>query len=141
MQEVVIEAKTKEEAIKKAEEALNASSKEIIYSITEIKGKLFKGTTYKISATTLTEVQRSAAERAKYNYGTLSKCAYQTYGNYNNGGKRLTQDQFHGGGNNYKDFIKVGFDTTSIWDIKTGGGAYPRFYKIATQLPQAPTAY
>jgi len=92
-------------------------------------------------ATTLTEVQRSAAERAKYNYGTLSKCAYQTYGNYNNGGKRLTQDQFHGGGNNYKDFIKVGFDTTSIWDIKTGGGAYPRFYKIATQLPQAPTAY
>jgi len=65
MQEVVIEAKTKEEAIKKAEEALNASSKEIIYSITEIKGKLFKGTTYKISATTLTEVLKNVSEYLK----------------------------------------------------------------------------
>lgn len=59
MQEVVLEAKTKEEAIKKAEEALNASEKEIVYSITEQKGKLFKGTTYKISATTLTEVLKN----------------------------------------------------------------------------------
>ena len=92
-------------------------------------------------ATTLTEVQRSDADRAKYNYGTLKNCAYQTYGNYNNGGTRLTQEQFQGGGNNYKAFIQVGFDTTTIWDIKTNGGAYPRFYKISTQLPQAPTAY
>lgn len=59
MQEVVLEAKTKEEAIKKAEEALNASEKEIVYNITEQKGKLFKGTTYKISATTLTEVLKN----------------------------------------------------------------------------------
>lgn len=56
MQEVVIDAKTKEEAIKKAEEKLNANEAEIIYHITEEKGKLFKGTTYKIKATTLTEV-------------------------------------------------------------------------------------
>ena len=92
-------------------------------------------------ATTVTEVQRSDADRAKYNYGSLKNCAYQTYGNYNNGGTRLTKEQFQGGGNNYKDFIQVGFNTTTIWDIKTGGGAYPRFYKISTQLPQAPTAY
>lgn len=56
MSEVVLEAKTKEEAVKKAEEALNASEKEIVYSITEEKGKLFKSSTYKIKATTLVEV-------------------------------------------------------------------------------------
>lgn len=56
MQGVVLEAKSKEEAIKKALEALNASEKEIIYSITEEKGKLFKSATYKINAITLTQV-------------------------------------------------------------------------------------
>lgn len=56
MSEVVCEAKTKEEAIKKAEEALNASEKEIIYHITEEKGKLFKATTYRIRAITLVEL-------------------------------------------------------------------------------------
>lgn len=62
MQEVVLEAKTKEEAIKKALEALNASEKEIVYTITEEKGKLFKAATYKISATTLTEVLKNVNE-------------------------------------------------------------------------------
>ena len=56
MQEVVIDAKSKEEAIKKAEEKLNANQTEIIYHLSEEKGKLFKGTIYKIKATTLPEV-------------------------------------------------------------------------------------
>ena len=56
MQGVVLEAKSKEEAIIKALEALNASEKEIIYNITEEKGKIFKSATFKISAITLTEV-------------------------------------------------------------------------------------
>lgn len=62
MQKVVLEAKTKEEALKKAEEALNANLTEIIYSITEEKGKLFKSTTYKINATTLTEVVKDISK-------------------------------------------------------------------------------
>ena len=104
------------------------------YSIVDFSGE---GVNF---ATTLSEVHRSDADRAKYNYGTLKNCAYQTTGNYNNGGTRLTKDQFQGGGNNYKAFIAVGFDTSTIWDVKTGGGAYPRFYKLSTQLPQ-PTTY
>jgi spoIIIJ-associated protein len=56
MNEVVLEAKTREEALRKAQEKLNASESEIIYNITEEKGKLFKGTTYKITATTLNYV-------------------------------------------------------------------------------------
>ena len=56
MLEVEIESKTKEEAIRKAQEALNANVNEFIYHITEIKGKLFKGTTYKIKAVTLTKI-------------------------------------------------------------------------------------
>lgn len=62
MKEVVLEAKTKEEVIKKAEEALNASSRELIYSITEEKGKLFKGTTFKIKATTFYEVSQKVTK-------------------------------------------------------------------------------
>lgn len=65
MTEVILEAKTKEEAIKKAEEDLNASEKEIIYSITEEKGKLFKAATYKIKATTLVEVLKQVEEFLK----------------------------------------------------------------------------
>ncbi len=58
MSEVVLEAKTKEEAIKKASEKLNASLSEIIYNIEEEKGKLFKGVVFKINATTLNEVEK-----------------------------------------------------------------------------------
>ncbi len=54
MKEVEIEAKTKEEALKKAMENLNASESEIIYHIREEKPKgLFKSNTYIIKATTL----------------------------------------------------------------------------------------
>lgn len=62
MKEVVLEAKTKEEGIKKAEEALNVSSRELIYSITEEKGKLFKGPTFKIKATTFYEVSQKVSK-------------------------------------------------------------------------------
>jgi spoIIIJ-associated protein len=56
MQEVKIEAKKKEEAIRLATEKLNASESEIVYHIEVEKGKLFKGDTYKITATTLNNV-------------------------------------------------------------------------------------
>lgn len=62
MQGVVLEAKTKEEAIKKALETLNANEKEIIYNIKEEKGKLFKSATYIINAITLIEVIKDANE-------------------------------------------------------------------------------
>lgn len=62
MQKVVLEAKTKEEVLKKAEVALNANLNEIVYSITEEKGKLFKSTTYKITATTLAEVIKEVSK-------------------------------------------------------------------------------
>lgn len=49
---VVLTAKSKEEAILKAEETLNASRNEFIYNIIEEKGHLFKGNTYTITACT-----------------------------------------------------------------------------------------
>lgn len=56
MNEVVLEAKTYDEAINKAMTSLNASENEIVYSVEEIKGKLFKSPSYKITATTLINV-------------------------------------------------------------------------------------
>lgn len=56
MNEVVLEAKSKQEAIIKAMESLNANEEEIIYSIHEEKGKLFKSPLYHIKATTLVHV-------------------------------------------------------------------------------------
>ncbi len=53
MNEVVLEAKSKQEALLKVMKALNANEEEIIYNITEEKGSLFKSTTYRIKATTL----------------------------------------------------------------------------------------
>ncbi len=58
MQEVKLEAKTKEEALKKVSETLNANLNEIIYNIKEEKGHLFKSLTFKINATTLNEVEK-----------------------------------------------------------------------------------
>ncbi len=58
MKEVELSAKSKEEALKKVEEALNASVDEIIYHITEEKGKLFKSPTYTIKAITYDEVNK-----------------------------------------------------------------------------------
>ena len=57
MNEVVLEAKTKEEAIRKATESLNAQESEIIYHIEEeTTGRLFKSSTYTIKAITLTNL-------------------------------------------------------------------------------------
>ncbi len=56
MNEVVLEAKSKQEAIINAMESLNANEEEIIYSIHEEKGKLFKSPLYHIKATTLVHV-------------------------------------------------------------------------------------
>ena len=57
MNEVEIEAKTKEESIRLAMEKLNASESELIYSIKEeASGRLFKTSSYKIKATTLTNI-------------------------------------------------------------------------------------
>lgn len=57
MFEVELEAKNKEEAIRLACEKLNASESEIVYHIEEeTTGKLFKSSTYKIKATTFTNL-------------------------------------------------------------------------------------
>lgn len=56
MNMIVLQGKTENEAIMKAEEALNAKRTEFIYTIKEEKGKLFKGTTYTITACTYNEL-------------------------------------------------------------------------------------
>lgn len=52
----VFEGKTKEEAKEKALEALNVSEKEMFCKEEEIKGKLFKATTYKCSAIKISDI-------------------------------------------------------------------------------------
>ncbi len=57
MNEVILEAKTKEEAIRLACEKLNANESEIIYAIIEeTTGRLFKSSTFKIKATPLIDL-------------------------------------------------------------------------------------
>ena len=66
MNEVVLEAKTKEEAIKLATEKLNASESEIVYHIDEeVSGRLFKSSTYKIKAITLIDLVEEIKEYLK----------------------------------------------------------------------------
>jgi len=65
MKEVVLEAKTKEEAIRTACEKLNASTEEIVYSIEEEKGKLFKAASYKIKAITFLDLAEQIKEYLK----------------------------------------------------------------------------
>lgn len=66
MKEVILEAKSKEEAIRLACEKLNASEEEIIYSIEEeTTGKLFKSTNYKIKANTLTNLVEEVKDYLK----------------------------------------------------------------------------
>ncbi len=66
MNEVVLEAKTKEEAIKLATEKLNASESEIVYHIEEEKtGRLFKSSVYKIKAITLIDLVEKVKEYLK----------------------------------------------------------------------------
>ena len=66
MLEVVLEAKSKEEAIRLATEQLNASESEIVYHIEEeTTGRLFKSSTYKIKATTLINLVENIKEYLK----------------------------------------------------------------------------
>lgn len=66
MKEVILEAKTKEEVLRKAMESLNASEQEIIYHIDEEeKGRLFKSASYKIIAITLIDVVEEIKEYLK----------------------------------------------------------------------------
>ncbi len=66
MKEVVLEAKTREEAIKLATEKLNASESEIVYHIEEeTSGRLFKSSTYKIKAITLIDLVENIKDYLK----------------------------------------------------------------------------
>lgn len=65
MNEVTLTAKSREEAIAKAQEALIANLDEIVYHITEEKGKLFKSSTYHIQAMTLKGLEEKVLEFLK----------------------------------------------------------------------------
>lgn len=59
----VFEGKTKEEAKEKALETLNVNENEIFFKEEEIKGKLFKATTYKCSAIKITDIAEFLKEK------------------------------------------------------------------------------
>lgn len=59
----VFEGKTKEEAKEKALEALNVSENEMFCKEEEIKGKLFKATTYKCSAIKISDIAEFLKEK------------------------------------------------------------------------------
>ena len=59
----VFEGKTREEAKEKALEALNVSETEIFYKEEEIKGKLFKATTYKCSVIKISDIAAFLKEK------------------------------------------------------------------------------
>lgn len=66
MKEVELEAKTKEEAIRLACEKLIASENEIVYRVEEeTTGRLFKSSTYRIKATTFTNLVENIKEYLK----------------------------------------------------------------------------
>lgn len=66
MKEVILEAKTKDEAIRLACEKLNASEEEILYSIQEeTTGRLFKSSNFIIKATTLIHLKDVVKEYLK----------------------------------------------------------------------------
>ena len=62
---VVTEAKTKEEAIKKACKELNLEESEIFYTTEETKGKLFKAGSFKVTAVTKDDVMDSMKDFIK----------------------------------------------------------------------------
>lgn len=65
MKEVVLEAKSKEEAIRLATEKLNAGLDEIVYAIEEEKGWLFKSANYTIKAITFIDLAEQIKEYLK----------------------------------------------------------------------------
>ncbi len=65
MNNVTLQAKSVEEAIRKAEEKLNASRTEFIYNIVEEKTSLLKGKTYTIKAVTYEQLTSDIEEFLK----------------------------------------------------------------------------
>ncbi|HOP65510.1 MAG TPA: RNA-binding cell elongation regulator Jag/EloR [Bacilli bacterium] len=59
------EGKNKEEALKKALESLNVAEDDVLYRYEELKGKLFKGTTNKITVVLISEIEEFAKEYLK----------------------------------------------------------------------------
>ena len=75
----VFEAKTKEDAKAKALEALEADESEVFCKEEEIKGKLFKATTYRCSAIRITDIAEFIKEKAEEivaNMGIEAKFEY-----------------------------------------------------------------
>ena len=62
---VVTEAKTKEEALKKACDELNVEESELFYTTEEIKGKLFKSGSVKVNACTKEDLMETMKEFIK----------------------------------------------------------------------------
>lgn len=75
----VFEGKTKEEAKEKALEALNVSENEMFYKEEEIKGKLFKATTYKCSAIKISDIADFLKEKIAELLNNMGiECQFET---------------------------------------------------------------
>jgi len=75
----VFEGKSKEEALEKALDALNVSEKEIFYKEEEIKGKLFKATTYKCCAIKISEIAEFLKEKIAELINNMGiECQFET---------------------------------------------------------------
>ena len=75
----VFEGKTKEDAKQKALEALNVSETEIFYKEEEIKGKLFKATTYKCYAIKISDIAAFLKEKLAELLNNMGiECQFET---------------------------------------------------------------
>lgn len=75
----VFEGKTPEEAKEKALDALNVSENEMFYKEEEIKGKLFKATTYKCSAIKISDIAEFLKEKISELISNMGiECQYET---------------------------------------------------------------
>lgn len=75
----VFDGKTKEEAKAKALESLNVSEKEIFCKEEEIKGKLFKATTYRCSIIKISDIAEFLKERTSELLSNMGiECQFET---------------------------------------------------------------
>ena len=75
----VFEGKTREDAKQKALDTLNVSETEIFYKEEEIKGKLFKATTYKCSAIKISEIAAFLKEKLAELLNNMGiECQFET---------------------------------------------------------------
>lgn len=75
----VFDGKTKEEAKAKALESLNVSEKEIFCKEEEIKGKLFKATSYRCSAIKISDIAEFLKEKTSELLGNMGiECQFET---------------------------------------------------------------